>query len=122
MFMISDFNIFPIILLILLNFGLLSVYQLFYIYYKGKTLLSLICNFYCCSVKQLALKVVSQFDIGGLLLINWLVKKTVYSLIINVVVLMLYPHSSFNFAEKTHVNRWRVKACSIPNRVILLQL
>ena len=36
--MISDFNIFPIILLRQLHFGVLSVQQLFYVYYYGKTL------------------------------------------------------------------------------------
>ena len=35
--MISDFKIFPIMLLRQANFGFLSVQQLFYVYYKGKT-------------------------------------------------------------------------------------
>ena len=35
--MINDFKILPIILLRQLNFDILSVYQLLYIYYKGKS-------------------------------------------------------------------------------------
>ena len=35
--MISDFKVFPVILLRQLNFGISSVYQPFYVYYKGKT-------------------------------------------------------------------------------------
>ena len=113
-FMISDFNIFPIMLSILLNFGLLSVYLLFHIYYKGKTLLSLICSFsFCCLVKEgLTVKVASQFDIGGLIDYKPITyKKIVYSLIINVIVSMLCLHFSFNFVEKIQVNRSRVNAC-----------
>ena len=37
--MISDCKIFSLMLLRQLNFGILSVYQPFYVYYKGKTLL-----------------------------------------------------------------------------------
>ena len=36
-FMSSDFKIFPIMILRQLNCGVLSVWQLFYVYYKGKT-------------------------------------------------------------------------------------
>ena len=39
MFLISAFNIFPIMLLRQLNFGLLSAKQPFYFLYEGKTLL-----------------------------------------------------------------------------------
>ena len=39
-------------ILIQLNFGILLVEQLFYVYYKGKDPLSLICRFYCCTVKK----------------------------------------------------------------------
>ena len=35
--MISDFKIFSIMILKQLNYGVFSLYQLFYVYYKGKT-------------------------------------------------------------------------------------
>ena len=37
LFIVSDFKIFPIRFLRQLNCGVVSVYQLFYVYYKGKT-------------------------------------------------------------------------------------
>ena len=46
MFMISNFEIFPKMLLRQLNFGVLSILQLFYVYYKAKIHFSLICSFY----------------------------------------------------------------------------
>ena len=50
-----------------LNFGVLSFYQLFYIYDKGKLHFSLICGFYYCLVKEgWALKVGQPFSIRGL--------------------------------------------------------
>ena len=45
-----------------------------------------------------------------------------YSLIVNVTVWMLYLFFSFNFVEKSQVNRSKVTICSIPNWAILLQL
>ena len=49
-FMICDFRIFPIMLLRQLNFGVLSVSQLLYVYCKGKTPPFFICSFYCRGV------------------------------------------------------------------------
>ena len=49
-----------------LKFGALQVQQLFYAYYKGKTLLFLICSFYCCLEKKgSAMKVAQEFVIPG---------------------------------------------------------
>ena len=65
--MVSDVKIFPIMLLRQLNFGALSVQQLSYVYYKGKTPLFFINSFYCCLVKEVrALKVAQQFAVRGL--------------------------------------------------------
>ena len=65
--MISDFKIFPVMLLRQLNCGLLSVSQLFYVITKENLHFSLICSFYCCLVKRgWALKVAKQFAILGL--------------------------------------------------------
>ena len=63
----TGFKIFPKMLLRLLSFGVLSVYQLFYFYYKGKNQPFLICSFYFCLVKGVsALEVAKQFGIRGL--------------------------------------------------------
>ena len=35
--MINDFKTFPTVVFRQLNFGVLLVYELFYVYYKGKT-------------------------------------------------------------------------------------
>ena len=52
MFMISNFEIFPKMLLRQLNFGVLSILQLFYVYYKAKIHFSLICSFYYCLANE----------------------------------------------------------------------
>ena len=60
--MISDFKIFPIMLLRQLNFGELLVYQLFYVYYKAKTLLFL---------NLLFLLLLSERGLSNLVKISW---------------------------------------------------
>ena len=73
----TGFKIFSKMLLRLLSFGVLSVYQLFYVYCKGKIQPFLICSFYFCLVKGgSALKVAKQFGIRGLVAyINYLFNK-----------------------------------------------
>ena len=57
--MISDFKIFPVMLLKQLNFRVLSVIDYFTFIAKEKLYFSLMCSFYCCLLKDgLALKVV----------------------------------------------------------------
>ena len=57
--MISDFKIFPVMLLKQLNFRVLSVISYFTFIAKEKLYFSLMCSFYCCLLKDgLALKVV----------------------------------------------------------------
>ena len=49
-----------------LNFGALSAWQLFYVYYKEKLHFSLICSFYCLVKGGWTLNVSKQFPILGL--------------------------------------------------------
>ena len=72
MFLISAFNIFPIMLLRQLNFGLLSAKQPFYFLYEGKTLLFFNLQFLLLlSEKGLSPEVAQQFAIRGLVT-GWL--------------------------------------------------
>ena len=65
--MITDFKIFPIMLLRYWILVHCRFNNFFYVYCKGKTPLFFICSFYCCLVTEgWTLKVVQQFSIRGL--------------------------------------------------------
>ena len=65
--MITDFKIFPTMLLIYWILVYCRFNNFFYIYCKGKTPIFFICSFYGCLVKEgWTLKTVQQFSIRGL--------------------------------------------------------
>ena len=75
-FMISDFEIIPIMLLKQLSFGVLLVNSYFTFIRQEKLHFSLIYSFYCCLVIDgWAVKVAQQFAIQGLVAYNLITYK-----------------------------------------------